>query len=40
MTADDVQRVAADLFATGNLAATVLGPVDGEGLSESQLDLG
>ena len=40
VTADDVQRVAADLFANGNLAATVLGPVDGEGLSESQLDLG
>ena len=40
VTADDVRRVAADLFANGNLAATVLGPVDGQGISESQLDLG
>ena len=40
VTADDVQRVAADLFASGNLAATVLGPVNGTAISESQLDLG
>ena len=40
VTAGDVQRVAADLFATGNLAATVLGPVNGTAISESQLDLG
>ena len=40
VTAGDVQRVAADLFTTGDLAATVLGPVDGEPISESRLDLG
>ena len=40
VTAGDVQRVAADLFATGNLAATVLGPAGGRSVSESQLDLG
>ena len=40
VTAGDVQRVAADLFANGNLAATVLGPVNGRSISESQLDLG
>ena len=40
VTAGDVQRVAADLFADGNLAATVLGPVAGGTVSESQLDLG
>ena len=40
VTAGDVQRVAADLFATGNLAATVLGPAGGRTVSESQLDLG
>ena len=35
----DVQRVARDLFPPGALAATVLGPVDGLGLSEDQLSL-
>ena len=29
VTADDVQRVAADLFQNGSLAATVLGNVNG-----------
>ena len=40
VTAGDVQRVAADLFTTGNLAATVLGPAGGRVVSEAQLDLG
>ena len=40
VTADDVQRVAADLFSNGDLAATVLGPEGGIALSVSQLDLG
>ena len=40
VTAGDVQRVAADLFTTGDLAATVLGPLNGEAISASQLDLG
>ncbi len=38
--AEDVQRVAADLFADGALGATVLGPVDGVELSRTRLDLG
>jgi predicted Zn-dependent peptidase len=38
--AEDVQRVAADLFADGALGATVLGPVDGFELSRARLDLG
>ena len=39
VTADDVQRVAAECFADGALAATVLGPTDGIELSEPQLAL-
>ncbi len=39
ITAEDVQRVAADLFANGNLAATVLGPEDGPVPSAEQLAL-
>ena len=39
VTSDDVQRVARDLFPPGGLAATVLGPIDGLGLSEDQLGL-
>ena len=39
ITADDVQRVAADLFSNGNLAATVLGPEDGPVPSAEQLAL-
>ena len=39
VTAEDIQRVARDLFAPGGLAATVLGPVDGLGLDEAQLAL-
>jgi predicted Zn-dependent peptidase len=39
VTAEDVQRVAADLFANGSLAATLLGPRVPE-LSRDRLDLG
>ena len=39
VTAADTQRVAADLFTNGSLAATVLGPVDGLTLPEEQLAL-
>jgi predicted Zn-dependent peptidase len=39
VTADDVQRVAADLFSNGSLAATVLGPSVPE-ISQDRLDLG
>lgn len=39
VTADDVQRVATDLFQTGKLAATVLGAVDGFTLPRERLDL-
>jgi predicted Zn-dependent peptidase len=39
VTADDVQRVARDLFANGSLAATVLGPSPAE-VTRAQLDLG
>jgi predicted Zn-dependent peptidase len=39
VTADDVQRVAADLFRNGSLAATVLGNVNGFELRREQLDL-
>ena len=40
VTAEDVQRVAADLFASGDLAATVLGPNGGQTVSAAQLDIG
>ena len=40
VTADDVRRVATELFVNGTLAATVVGPVSHVKLSESQLDLG
>jgi predicted Zn-dependent peptidase len=39
VSADDVQRVARDLFADSSLAATVLGPSVPE-VSRAQLDLG
>ena len=39
VTATDVQRVAADLFANGTLAATVLGPVDDLLITRQRLDL-
>jgi predicted Zn-dependent peptidase len=39
VTADDVTRVASDLFANGSLAATVLGPSPAE-VTRTQLDLG
>src|SRR5687767_15343808 len=39
VTADDVRRVAADLFSNGSLAATVLGPSTPE-LSRERLNLG
>jgi predicted Zn-dependent peptidase len=39
VSSDDVQRVAADLFSNGSLAATVLGPSVPE-ISRSRLDLG
>jgi hypothetical protein len=38
VTAEDVQRVAQDLFANGSLAATVLGP-DPAHVTREQLDL-
>ena len=37
ITADDVQRVAADLFSNGNLAATVIGPEAGQAPTADQL---
>ena len=40
VTADDVLRVAADLFRSGALAATLVGPVTGAPLSSSQFELG
>ena len=40
VTADDVQRVAGDLFGSGLLAATVLGPSNGLALSDEQLRVG
>lgn len=40
VTAGDVQRVAADLFRNGALAATLVGPVAGPALSPARLDLG
>ena len=39
ITAEDVQRVAADLFSNSNLAATVLGPDDGPAPTADQLAL-
>ena len=39
VTAEDVLRVARTLFPPGGLAATVLGPVNGVGLTEAQLAL-
>ena len=39
VTADDVQRVATDLFKNGSLAATVLGNVNGFELPKTRLDL-
>jgi len=39
VTADDVQRVATDLFRNGSLAATVLGNVNGFELPSTRLDL-
>jgi predicted Zn-dependent peptidase len=38
VTADDIQRVAADLFSNGSLAATVVGPSAPE-LTRERLDL-
>ena len=39
VTSDDVQRVAADLFKNGSLAATVLGNVNGLQIPRARLDL-
>jgi predicted Zn-dependent peptidase len=39
VTTDDVQRVAADLFRNGSLAATVLGNVNGLQIPVERLDL-
>src|SRR5205807_7860394 len=39
VTSDDVQRVAADLFKNGSLAATVLGNVNGLQIPRERLDL-
>jgi predicted Zn-dependent peptidase len=39
VTAEDVQRVATDLFRNGSLAATVLGNVNGLELPKERLDL-
>jgi predicted Zn-dependent peptidase len=39
VTADDVRRVAIDLFRDGSLAATVLGNVNGLQISRERLDL-
>jgi len=40
VTTDEVQRVAADLFQNGSLAATVLGNVNGLQIPKERLDLG
>ncbi len=40
VSADDVVRVARDLFANGSLGATVLGQTDGLEFSKEELDLG
>jgi len=39
VTADDVQRVATDLFQNGSMSATVLGNVDGLQIPHARLDL-
>ena len=39
VTADDVQRVAVDVFRNGSLSATVLGSVDGLQIPRARLDL-
>jgi hypothetical protein len=39
VTKEDVQRVAADLFRNGSLAATVLGNVNGLQIPSERLDL-
>ena len=39
VTADDVQRVAAELFHNGSLSATVLGNVDGLQIPPARLSL-
>jgi predicted Zn-dependent peptidase len=39
VTTGEVQRVAADLFKNGSLAATVLGNVNGLRISRERLDL-
>ena len=39
VTVDDVQRVAMELFKSGELAATVLGNVDGLEFPQARLDL-
>ena len=39
VSADDVQRVAEELFSNGSLAATVLGQVNGLQLPRERLDL-
>jgi predicted Zn-dependent peptidase len=40
VSAEDVQRVAGDLFRDGTLGATVLGPADALALTSATLDLG
>src|SRR5215510_5027981 len=40
VTADDVQRVAADLFRDGSVSATVLGNVNGLEIPRERLNLG
>jgi predicted Zn-dependent peptidase len=40
VTTADIQRVARDLFSNGALAATVLGPQNGQQLTQERLDLG
>ena len=38
--AEDLQRVAADLFSNGALAGTILGPLDGWEYPQERLNLG
>jgi predicted Zn-dependent peptidase len=40
VTAEDIQRVSADLFADGSLGVTVLGPKNGYALTRERLNLG
>jgi predicted Zn-dependent peptidase len=40
VTAQDLQRIARDLFSNGALGVTVLGPSDGHNLTRERLDLG